>query len=170
MNQLIFIAVLAVITSCKSQKEVVQHTDKTDSSRDSIVYIDKVVVDTIRIPSETLEIQVPVEVLKTDTVMVYKNGRASTKVVYRDGVLNLNTRCDSLEKLVLSTEKILIKERQRNTQLTEKNQSREVMVRPVRWYYKAAFWVVMALVAFWLCKTALKAYNGRSLTRIFGNK
>lgn len=146
MTRLIYISLVLALLSCKSHKQVTKQTVVSSIKKDSIVYIDRVKVDTVKIPAEVIEVQVPLEVFKTDTVLVYNKGRVSTKLVSNNGVLNFNTRCDSLEKLVLSTEKILIKERKAKDKLIEKSKSKEVIVKSVGWYYKASLFIVIAII------------------------
>ena len=156
MNKLIIISLLLLFNSCRSHKKVVTQTTTSDIVLDSVVYIDRVKIDTIKIPSEVLKVSVPLEVLRVDTVKTYQKGRITTKVVYRDGILNVDTRCDSLEKLVISTEKTLLKLKHRQEQLVHQSDSKEVIIKEVKWYYKGSLWIVIIFICFYVGKTIIK--------------
>lgn len=135
MRVLIFISCLLFAFSCKT----VEHTVIESNVRDSVVYVDQTIVDTFKVPSETLEVFVPYEVFKYDTVIHFKSGRANTQVRSLNGMLKINTRCDSLEKILLSRNKYISQfHTAKHATKTKSN------IQPVRWYHK---WAIVGFVS-----------------------
>ncbi|MCT4580835.1 MAG: hypothetical protein N4A35_05400 [Flavobacteriales bacterium] len=159
MIRLIYIAITLLSFACKSHKTITEQTTSMSVKQDSVVYIDRVKIDTIKIPSEVIKVQVPYEVFKTDTVIIYQKGRAQTKIKSHNGLLSLDMRCDSLEKLVLSTEKLVLKQRNENDRLIERSRHKEIIVNPVKWYYKASLFIVVALLIVLLLFLFIKHIN-----------
>ena len=158
MKQLFFIvvqtAIFLALFSCGSSKNVSHTTYSKLESHDSIAYVERTIVDTVVIPAETLEVQIPFEVLKLDTVMVFKNGRVQTEIRYINGNIELQSTVDSLEKLVLSTEKEFTSFK------NEKSDEKEVFisekVKGVGWFYKMSAWVSGILILALLIWGAIK--------------
>lgn len=137
--------ILTLLTSCRAMQETTIETTQSDS----VVYVDRTIVDTFRVPSETLEFLVPFEVLKVDTLIQFKNGRASTKLTYTNGNIKIDTKCDSLEKLVLRTEKYIKQQKSFQKSINSKS---KIITKPVRWYHKTALWVCLLFTLYFIGK------------------
>lgn len=141
-----------MLFSCKARKTI--ETKETIQSSDSIVYIERTTIDTVKFPADTIYRSFPITVFQTDTIIEYRKGRASAKIQSNSGILYVTTKCDSLQKLVLSTQ-IELKE------LSKVNHSKVVIktkVKEIKWWYKASLWIVIVLLVFWLGKTVVKMY------------
>lgn len=105
MKPINIIALLSIVllASCQGIRQVSQV--QTVRSSDSIVVREVVRVDTLRIPGAQTTIEVPVEVLRRDTVLVARHGHATARLHIRDGMLTATAWCDSLVQLVLSHER-----------------------------------------------------------------
>ena len=122
---------IAVMSGCHTQELV---NSSVLNSSDSTSGVETLTIDTIDVPSEQLIIEVPVFI--RDTVIVEKEGRVSTKIVYRDGVISVTAKCDSLQELVVSRNrevshfKSLLSQKDRAEKTSKK--------RDIPWYYKLA--------------------------------
>lgn len=146
-NIIILIATVLLLLGCRTVKEVSNNeVSATEHVSDSIVYIERVVVDTVQFPADTLRVQVPIELFSTDTVVVFEQGRATTQIVYKDSAIYLTTTCDSLEALVLSTEKVVIKQQKKINELKQNN-TETVVKTP--WF--TSWWLPIGLLVLVLC-------------------
>lgn len=121
-------------------------------SNDSVVYIETFKIDTVILPGETIYKSIPVDVLKYDTIIEYRSKTSSAKIESKSGILSFTSVCDSLEKLVISTQSKLerLSKSSINKQVVQKK------VKGVPWWYKASFFLVIAAVVIWLIKRYLK--------------
>jgi len=103
MKTLIIILISILMWSCATKPHVTQYRS------DSLVYVETVKIDTLRIPAETLQFRVPFYQLVRDTMYTQRKGRIETKLVYTNGNLSVLSTCDSLERLVLSYQKTWLK-------------------------------------------------------------
>ena len=160
--------ILVLFTSCVSRHQIKELTNETSNTLDSVRIIERVIVDTIRIPAEEIISVIPITVFKHDTVIFYKQGRAQTRIVYKSGKLHLNTRCDSLERLILSTQKELIhisRQNESKKQISESNKERENSALK-----RTIFWIIFfALTAFFL-RYCLKKVLSLELFSSFGKR
>ncbi len=143
---------LAMLFSCKARKQV--ETKETISSSDSIVYIERTTIDTVRIPSEGFSQSYPKSFFSRDTVIICRSGRASSRIESNKGVLNVTTKCDSLEKLVLSTQTEL-------KELSKQSHTKEVIektTKHVPWWYKASLWLVLIAIVLLIIKKVFNTY------------
>lgn len=142
MRIITYILIIGLLASCRLQSSLQESSKQTSVSSDSTYFSSVVKIDTVTIPADTLRVEIPIEVFKRDTVIEYRNGRASTRIIYRDGKFDIKTQCDSLSELVLSYKERLFQS------ITEKDEliksKEEVIVKPVRWYYKASLWFSLA--------------------------
>lgn len=121
-------------------------------SSDSIVYIERTTIDTVKIPADTIYKSFPLTVFKTDTIIEYRTGRASSKVQSQSGVLYVTTKCDSLQELVLSTQSEL-------KQLSQLTHTKEVVkTTEVPWWYKASLFLVVIYIIGFIIKTIFKTH------------
>lgn len=93
-----------MLTSCGCGKEVV-HTNTVTEVRDSVVYIENVRFDTIRIPAEKVSFKTPVSELKDGFEKKETNGRATASVFVANNELNVSANCDELETIIASKDK-----------------------------------------------------------------
>lgn len=100
MKNLSLILLIGLFVSCRSVKTV----DKVyESQKDSISYVDRVIVDTLKIPGEKIEIELPCgEDLKPQS---FAQGRAKVKAEPKGNGYTIIVTCDSIEKIVLSRER-----------------------------------------------------------------
>lgn len=155
----IVVSIALLLFSCGSSKNV-SHTKYSSKEKlDSISYVERVIVDTFTVPAETLEVKVPFEVLKVDTIMVFKNGRVKTEIKYLNGNLELLSTVDSLNQLVLSKETLL--QSFKDTKIDEKESFVSKKVKGVGWFYKMSAWVsgilILALLI-WIAIKLVKKY------------
>ena len=153
MKTLPVFLLMLILVACNA-KHVTNSTKVNERTKDSIVYVDRVTVDTVKFPTETLVVRVPVTVFERDTVVVFKNGRASTKLVYQDKIITIHTQCDSLEKLVLSRDRQLLNLR---SYIKESStETKEKLKKEVPWYYKSALWICLGLILFLIIRFIVK--------------
>lgn len=93
---------IALLASCQGTRQVTQEHSHRE---DSIMVREVVRVDTLHIAGAQTTIEVPVEVLRRDTVFVTRYRHAQARVSIQDGILTATATCDSLERLVLSYER-----------------------------------------------------------------
>ncbi len=97
MRYILYITILIISLSCKMRR-----TTSSSVSNDSIIYIERVQVDTIKFPSDTIYKVFPLTTFLHDTIIEYRQGRASGSVQSKFQSLYITANCDSLERLVLS--------------------------------------------------------------------
>jgi len=114
-------------------------------------------IDTVTIPADTLRVEIPIRIFKRDTVIQYRNGRASTRIIYRDGKLTLDTKCDSLSKLVLSYEESLYRSQVEREVLIEI--SKEKITKGIPFYYKWSLWISIACMIYIVASIFLKKFE-----------
>lgn len=160
-NLLLFISVLGILSSCGGSKHVT-HTEYSElQERDSTRYVERVIVDTIITPAETLEVEIPIEVLKVDTVMVFQKGRVKTKLVYQKGNIKVESTCDSLQQLILSYEKEIqsFKDKLSDQKVTKT----EKIVIGIPAFYRVSAWVcgglILAIIIYIAIKIVIKFYK-----------
>lgn len=141
-----------MLFSCKARKQI--KTKETLVSSDSIVYIERTTIDTVRFPADTIYQSYPLSVFVYDTIIKYKTGRASSIIQSNGGVISVITKCDSLEKLVLSTQTEL-------KEFSKVNNSKEVnktKIKEIPWFYRASFWLVLIVTISLIIKRVIKTY------------
>lgn len=99
-NFLFILAVLMMITSCGllRKKEVIRN----EVYRDSISIRNEVFVDTLRLPIDSFNGKVNLELLKKIGELTFRGDRTTTKLYYKDGDIGFTTMSDSIFKLILS--------------------------------------------------------------------
>ncbi len=145
MKKLIYILLIVLLFSCRTSS-LIQKTDKSLVKSDSTAYSYIMKVDTVTIPADTLRVEIPITVFERDTIIQYKNGRASTRIIYRDGKIRLDTKCDSLSKLVLSYEERLFRSEKEREKLI--SSSKEKIVKKIPFYYRWSLWVSIVSVLY----------------------
>ncbi|MEO6176770.1 MAG: hypothetical protein ABIP27_16585 [Flavobacterium circumlabens] len=96
MKKISIILLVILFIGCRTVKTVDQ---SQETRKDSVSYIDRIKVDTIRIPGETVTMKLPCDQLKPQSSA---QGRANVKAEPKgDGYVVVFT-CDSIEKLVIS--------------------------------------------------------------------
>lgn len=130
----LLIMLLLVPVGCKT---VVESTDTNRYSSDSVKVKETVRVDTVFLPGATTQVRVPVEVLKTDTVIVTRNKHATQSIHVENGQVTATADCDSLEKLVLNYEREI---ERISSQKEDNNMVRHEEKRGYR------FWVITTLL------------------------
>lgn len=146
MKQVIYIVLIILLTSCRLTSSLIEKTDKTSVKSDSTNYSYIIKIDTVTIPADTLRVEIPITVFERDTIIQYKNGRASTRIIYKDGKIRLDTKCDSLSKLVLSYEEKLYQAQIEKEQLI--SISKEKITKRIPFYYRWSLWVSIACLIY----------------------
>ena len=152
MKVVIYISIAVLFFSCKARKQI--ETTETIVSSDSVVYIERTTIDTVKFPADTIYQSYPISVFIHDTVIEYRKGRASSIIQSNSGVLSVTTKCDSLEKLVLSTQTEL----KELTRVNSTKEVRESKTKEIPWWYKASFWLVLIAIVFLVIKRVIKTY------------
>ncbi len=104
MKYLIFIGALIalmILNSCRTTK---QYNNSDSYKSDSLIYIEKIRIDTLRIKGDTIVTRILCNEIKRQTI---QSGRAKVDIepsLDGKGYL-LTATCDSLEKLIISYEK-----------------------------------------------------------------
>lgn len=100
----IIVSAVLALASCKSNKPLVEQ--RTLSVKDS-VSIEWRVIDTVRIarPSASVRFTVPIPVQTPDTTMREKRDHANLTINIKDGLLQADCTCDSLQVQVKQYEK-----------------------------------------------------------------
>ena len=98
MKALLIIALAIVsLTSCRairsSQETVVKEQLVI---KDSTVYNRVQVLDTLKVQREVVNGTISVEILEQLKEWKLQEGRAKTTIIYRDGLLDVQTECDSM--------------------------------------------------------------------------
>ncbi len=102
-----------LLTGCKTQREYFQSNALVNEQSDSIRYVERVKVDTIRIPRSEVTIQLPYFIYEYDTLVVRdtvfekKSGQATVQAAISNGQLTLSATCDSLEKIMLHYDRMI---------------------------------------------------------------
>lgn len=92
----IILLVLVLCIGCRTTKTIEQSQEK---KRDSVSYTEKVKIDTIKIPGERIEIELPCDQIKPQSSA---KGRAKIKAEPKGNGYIVVLSCDSIEKLVIS--------------------------------------------------------------------
>ncbi|MCV9929527.1 hypothetical protein OIU83_17835 [Flavobacterium sp. LS1R49] len=95
-NSIIIVMILFLLLGCKSVKSTQQIIEK---QKDSISYVERVVVDTLRIPGDIISVNVPCDQLTNQS---FSKGRAKVKLEPKGNGYTITVSCDSIEKLILS--------------------------------------------------------------------
>lgn len=90
------LVVLILCVGCRTIKKT-EHTQQT--KKDSVSYIERIKIDTLKIPGEKIEIQLPCDQLKPQSAA---KGRAKVKAEPKGNGYIVVISCDSIEKLVIS--------------------------------------------------------------------
>lgn len=129
MNPLLYIllGVMMIVVSCKVSHD--QTTTSELQTSDSTYSHTTVRVDTLRIPTDTAVVRIPVQVIQRDTVIEVRNRWARARVVVRDSIVTLTANCDSLERLVLSyrSELVKVRNRQQNREHTSVKETNRIL-------------------------------------------
>lgn len=107
---IIGLIVIAMATGCRSVKTSVSQVseNRVSDKKDSVVYREKVALDTARIRIDTVTIFVPYEKLVRDTVLIdpapmtVRSGRASVSVLRMPKGIKVSAQCDSLELILVN--------------------------------------------------------------------
>lgn len=149
----LFLLLCLVAAGCKTARQTT-FTDHHATRSDSVIIREVVHLDTVRIPADSVIVHVPVTILKRDTVIRYRSERATATLQSRGGQITLTTRCESLEKLVVSYRRELIRTRQKNKTLRRESEKEY----PAPWYYKVALWLALLYLLFQAIKALFQRY------------
>lgn len=99
MKKISLLLLVILFLGCKTVKTV----DKSQEKRkDSISYVERVKIDTLIIPGEKVQIELPCDELKPQSSA---QGRANVKAEPKGNGYVVVFTCDSIEKLVISKER-----------------------------------------------------------------
>lgn len=99
MNKISIILLLVLCIGCRSKKTTVQSEVK---QKDSISYIERVKIDTLKIPGDRIEIELPCDQIRPQSSA---QGRAKVKAEPRGNGYIVKFTCDSIEKIVISKDR-----------------------------------------------------------------
>lgn len=94
---LLIVSIGLILTGCNVKKHSIQ-----THVHDSIVFIEKIKIDTITVPSSIATAVIPLSNIKDTTIINYSNGQARVKLVVKNNKINCEAYCDSLYKLSLN--------------------------------------------------------------------
>jgi hypothetical protein len=129
MKKLNLLLLVLLFASCKTAKSTQISQAK---QKDSVSYVERVIVDTLKIPGDKIEIKIPCDDLKYQS---FSKGRAKVKVEPKGNWYVITASCDSIEKLLISKEKETI----RLSEKLKNNDSQKV----VGLTQLQSFWIVM---------------------------
>lgn len=95
-NSILALVVIFLLLGCRSVKNTQQVIEK---QKDSISYVERVVIDTLRIPGDVISVKIPCDQLTNQS---FSKGRAKVKIEPKGNGYTLIVSCDSIEKLILS--------------------------------------------------------------------
>lgn len=130
MRCLLHLVFITILMSCSTTKVKTAYNKEAFTEQHSI-YIERVQIDTVSIPADSIRVEIPFYVFETDTIIQYRNKRVSGTITTQNGVVSFDAKCDSLEKLVLSY-RTQLKTYQSNETTTTSN--KEEIKTP--WYNK----------------------------------
>lgn len=150
MKNLLYILLILSLASCKLFKESRNESRFNYNKVDSTIRIERVIIDTIRIPAEIIKAEIPVQDLTEGKQYNFRSneGRASASVKVEKGLVKFDTRCDSLEVYVKQTEIYIERLINQVEKLKELNETKEVVVKPIPFYYKISLWVSIILLLY----------------------
>lgn len=99
MKKISLLLLVILFLGCKTVKTVEQSQEKR---KDSISYVERVTIDTLRIPGEKVEIELPCDELRPQSSA---QGRANVKAEPKGNGYIVTASCDSIEKLVISKDR-----------------------------------------------------------------
>ena len=161
-NQLIIltISIVGSLTSCRTSESITNSATMVNKY-DSVVIHEIVKVDTIRIPADSVIVQVPIVQLEHDTIIKYRSRSASVKMEVDHGQLRVTANCDSLERLVLSYEKL---NTNYHRNVARKTHSEKLsVIQRVPWFYRASLWILIILLVVGAIGLVIKLYLKTSL-------
>lgn len=97
----ILIILMMITVSCKTKQNVIS----SSKMQDSVLYIEKTVIDTIYIQPSTVTATIPVSQIKDTIIINHSKGQATAKLIIKNGKINCEAYCDSIYKLYLNTTK-----------------------------------------------------------------
>lgn len=95
----ILIILIMVTVSCKTKQNIVS------SSKDSVIYVERTVVDTLYVKPSTITATIPISEIKDTSIIMHSKGQATAKLTIKNGKINCEAYCDSLYQLYLNTTK-----------------------------------------------------------------
>lgn len=144
---LMMLALMLCFTSCATQK-LSENTVSHQATYDS-VYVEKTMqIDTVFFPADTVKIGVPITRLLHDTIIIQKGERSAVKLEVSNHRLTATGICDSLQKLVISTQEKI--NRLQSTKSSYTHNLSSERVKHIPWYYKTAFWLCLGLLILFL--------------------
>lgn len=99
MKKISLLLLVILFLGCKTVKTVDKSQEKL---KDSISYVERVKIDTLIIPGEKVQIELPCDELKPHSSA---QGRANVKAEPKGNGYVVVFTCDSIEKLVISKER-----------------------------------------------------------------
>lgn len=95
----ILIILIMLTVSCKTKQNIVS------SSKDSVIYVERTVVDTLYVKPSTITATIPISEIKDTSIILHSKGQATAKLTIKNGKINCEAYCDSLYQLYLNTTK-----------------------------------------------------------------
>ncbi|QSW90695.1 hypothetical protein J0383_07765 [Flavobacterium endoglycinae] len=99
MNKISIILLVILFIGCKTVKTVEQSHEKR---KDSISYVERVKIDTLKIPGEKIQIELPCDQIKPQSSF---QGRTKVKAQPNGNGYIITASCDSIEKIVISKDR-----------------------------------------------------------------
>lgn len=147
MKKLSIILIGLLFANCRPVKSVEQTHEK---QKDSISYIERVKVDTIKIPGDKIEINLPCDQIRPQS---FAQGRGKVKAEPKGNGYTVVFTCDSIEKLVISKDKEI-------NRLSEQLKTSDAK-KTIELSFWDTFWIRIGkfltgvLIAFIIWKTAI---------------
>lgn len=99
MKKISILLIVILFLGCRTIKTTEHLQEK---KKDSISYVERVKIDTIKIPGEKIEIELPCDELRPQTSA---RGRTNVKAEPKGNGYVITASCDSIEKIVISKDR-----------------------------------------------------------------
>jgi hypothetical protein len=149
MKKISIILLVILCVGCRTIKTVEQ---TQETKKDSVSYIERVKIDTLRIPAEKIQIELPCNQLRPQSSA---QGRAKVKAEPRGNGYIVVLSCDSIEKIVISKDREINRLSQA-LQISDSKKTKELTFMQTAWIkigkcltFVLALWGVIILLVKW---------------------
>jgi hypothetical protein len=135
---LFLLLTMYALFSCRTAKSVASNSasNTTEQKGDSLIYIERMHIDTVKVAAESASLTIPFKLLKDSLInyMEKSNGRAQVIIQRKGDSILVQANCDSLMQLLISRDKELRKWQQYALDHKETKTTTTVYVKPPTWF------------------------------------
>lgn len=91
----IILIIIILSVSCRTNQNAVSIIRQ----KDSVILVEKIIIDTMYIPASNVTATLPVANIKDTVIIRHSKGQATAKLIIKDGKINCEAYCDSLWKI-----------------------------------------------------------------------